>query len=121
MPRKVVKKETKKEREIKERDEWKPIQKMTMPHKIGGSNVLMAKFKPNKIFGFDEVVSFAKKMRTQLMPDGVVQTMQISIELSKGKHYSSKMKNIDEEIDIQDYRDMYDDQGGILGFSILLT
>jgi hypothetical protein len=31
------------------------------------------------------------------------------------------MKNIDEEIDIQDYRDMYDDQGGLLGFSILLT
>ena len=119
MPRKVVKKE--KEREIKVRDEWKPIKKMQMPHKIGGRQVLMAVFKPDKTFEFDGVKEFADKMRRQLIPDGVVQTMQISIELSKGRHYSSKMTNIDEVIDIQDYRDLYDDPGDIVGFTILLS
>lgn len=119
MPRKVMKKE--KEREIKVRDQWKPIKKMQMPHKIGGRQVLMAVFKPDKTFEFDGIKNFADKMRRQLIPDGVVQTMQISLELSKGRHYSSKMTNIDEEIDIQDYRDLYDDPGNIVGFTILLS
>lgn len=117
MPRKVLKKE----KEVKIHDEWKPIKKMQMPHKIGGRQVLMAVFKPTKTFEFDSVKGFADKMRRQLIPDGAVQTMQISIELSKGRHYSSKMTNIEDDIFIQDYKDMYDDPGGIVGFTIFLS
>ena len=102
------------------RDEWKPTNKLQLKHKIQGRNVFVAKFKPIKKYSYDDVVKFVKGMRKNLM-GGEIKTIQIGFELSNKQFYSGRMTNIDDEIDMQDYRNLYDGDYELLGFSIYLT
>ena len=52
---------------------------------------------------------------------GEVKTIQIGFELSNNQHYSGRMTNIDEDLDIQDYRNLYDGAYTLSGFSIYLS
>ena len=102
------------------RDMWTPTQKLQLKHKINGRSVFVAKFKPLKTFNFNEVVEFAKGMRKNLA-GGEVKTIQIGFELSNNQHYSGRMTNIDEDLDISDYRNLYDGAYTLNGFSIYLS
>jgi hypothetical protein len=120
-PKKVVKNPEKKTQNTKvKRDEWTPTNKMQLKHKIQGRSVFVAKFKPLKTFEFDEVVNFVKGMRKNLM-GGDVKTIQIGFELSNNQFYSGKMTNIDDDLDVNDYRNLYDGEYQLLGFSIYLS
>ena len=120
-PKKVVKNpETKTQNTKVRRDEWTPTNKMQLKHKIQGRSVFVAKFKPLKTFEFDEVVNFVKGMRKNLM-GGDVKTIQIGFELSNNQFYSGKMTNIDDDLDVNDYRNLYDGEYQLLGFSIYLS
>jgi len=120
-PKKVVKNpETKTQNSKVRRDEWTPTNKMQLKHKIQGRSVFVAKFKPLKTFEFDEVVNFVKGMRKNLM-GGDVKTIQIGFELSNNQFYSGKMTNIDDDLDVNDYRNLYDGEYQLLGFSIYLS
>ena len=99
------------------RDMWTPTQKLQLKHKINGRSVFVAKFKPLKTFNFNEVVEFAKGMRKNLA-GGEVKTV---FELSNNQHYSGRMTNIDEDLDISDYRNLYDGAYELTGFSIYLS
>ena len=115
----VKKPETTQNTKVK-RDAWTPTQKLQLKHKINGRSVFVAKFKPLKTFNFNEVVEFAKGMRKNLA-GGEVKTIQIGFELSNNQHYSGRMTNIDEDLDIQDYRNLYDGAYTLSGFSIYLS
>ena len=119
--KKVVKNpETKTQNTKVRRDEWTPTNKMQLKHKIQGRSVFVAKFKPLKTFEFDEVVNFVKGMRKNLM-GGDVKTIQIGFELSNNQFYSGKMTNINDDLDVNDYRNLYDGDYQLLGFSIYLS
>ena len=119
--KKIVKNPEKKNENTKvKRDMWQPTQKLQLKHKINGRSVFVAKFKPLKTFNFNEVVEFAKGMRKNLA-GGDVKTIQIGFELSNNQHYSGRMTNIDEDLDIQDYRNLYDGAYTLSGFSIYLS
>ena len=119
--KKIVKNPEKKNENTKvKRDMWTPTQKLQLKHKINGRSVFVAKFKPLKTFNFNEVVEFAKGMRKNLA-GGEVKTIQIGFELSNNQHYSGRMTNIDEDLDIQDYRNLYDGAYTLSGFSIYLS
>ena len=119
--KKIVKNPEKKNENTKvKRDMWQPTQKLQLKHKINGRSVFVAKFKPLKTFNFNEVVEFAKGMRKNLA-GGEVKTIQIGFELSNNQHYSGRMTNIDEDLDIQDYRNLYDGAYTLSGFSIYLS
>lgn len=102
------------------RDEWKPQSKMQLKHKINGRDVFVAKFKAVKKYDFDEVVKFVKKMRKNLKGK-TTKTIQIGFELSNNQYYSSKMTDINDKLDIDDYRNLYDNNFNLLGFSIFLS
>ena len=119
--KKIVKNPEKKNENTKvKRDMWTPTQKLQLKHKINGRSVFVAKFKPLKTFNFNEVVEFAKGMRKNLA-GGDVKTIQIGFELSNNQHYSGRMTNIDEDLDIRDYRNLYDGAYELTGFSIYLS
>ena len=119
--KKIVKNPEKKNENTKvKRDMWQPTQKLQLKHKINGRSVFVAKFKPLKTFNFNEVVEFAKGMRKNLA-GGEVKTIQIGFELSNNQHYSGRMTNIDEDLDISDYRNLYDGAYELTGFSIYLS
>ena len=119
--KKIVKNPEKKNENTKvKRDMWTPTQKLQLKHKINGRSVFVAKFKPLKTFNFNEVVEFAKGMRKNLA-GGDVKTIQIGFELSNNQHYSGRMTNIDEDLDISDYRNLYDGAYELTGFSIYLS
>ena len=117
--KKVVKNPEKQNTKVK-RDEWTPTNKMQLKHKIQGRSVFVAKFKPLKTFEFDEVINFVKGMRKNLM-GGDVKTIQVGFELSNNQFYSGKMTNIDDDLDVNDYRNLYDGDYQLLGFSIYLS
>ena len=50
-----------------------------------------------------------------------VKTIQVGFELSNNQHYSGRMTNIDDDIDVQDFRNLYDGDYALLGFSIYLS
>ncbi len=103
------------------RDAWSPGSKMQLKHKINGRSVFVAKFKQLKTYNFDEVVDFVKCMRKNLAGSDV-KTIQIGFELSNNQHYSGKMiANIDEDIDVQDFRNLYNGDYALLGCSICLS
>lgn len=102
------------------RNEWKPVSKMQLKHKINGRDVFVAKFKSRKTYDFDEVVKFVKKMRKNLK-GGISKTIQIGFELSNNQFYSSKMTDINDKLDIDDYRNLYDNDYNLLGFSIFIS
>jgi len=93
---------------------------MQLKHKINGRSVFVAKFKPLKTFNYNEVVDFVKGMRKNLA-GGEVKTIQIGFELSNNQFYSGKMTNIDEDLDVSDYRNLYDGDYELTGFSIYLS
>jgi hypothetical protein len=52
---------------------------------------------------------------------GDVKTIQVGFELSNNQFYSGKMTNIDDNLDVNDYRNLYDGEYELLGFSIYLS
>ena len=119
--KKIVRNPEKKNENSKvRRDAWSPVSKMQLKHKINGRSVFVAKFKPLKTYNYDEVVDFVKGMRKNLAGSDV-KTIQIGFELSNNQHYSGRMTNIDDDIDVQDFRNLYDGDYALLGFSIYLS
>lgn len=129
MNNKIIKKQ--KEQEVKQLqdahvNQWRPVRKLQMGHKINGRDVLMVNFKPTKEYAYTEVVDFVKKMQNQLIKEGNINTIQVGFELSSkahlnAKHVSSKMTDIDVDIEIQDPRNLYDGNYKISGFTIYLS
>lgn len=106
-------------RKIK-RNEWRPVSKLHLKHKIQGRNVFVAKFKAIQRYEYKDVSYFVEKMHNNLK-NTVVKTIQISFELNNNQFYSSKVTNIDEELILQDFRNLYLGNNILLGFSIFLT
>jgi hypothetical protein len=52
---------------------------------------------------------------------GDVKTIQIGFELSNHQFYSGKMTDITDELDVSDYRNLYDSNYDLMGFSIYLS
>ena len=102
------------------RNEWKPVSKMQLKHKINNRNVFVAKFKSRKTYDFDEVVKFVKKMRKNLK-GGISKAIQIGFELSNNQFYSSKMTDINDKLEIGDFRNLYVGHHNLIGFSIFLS
>ena len=129
MNNKIIKKQ--KEQEVKQLqdahvNQWRPVRKLQMAHKINGRDVLMVNFKPTKEYAYGEVVDFVKKMQNQLKQEGNVNTIQVGFELSSkahlnAKHVSSKMTDIDVDIEIQDPKNLYEGSYKISGFTIYLS
>ena len=115
-----VEKEAKSQNTKVKRDAWTPVSKLQLKHKINGRSVFVAKFKPLKTFDFNEVVEFAKGMRKNLA-GGDVKTIQIGFELSNHQFYSGKMTDITDELDVSDYRNLYDGNYDLMSFSIYLS
>ena len=129
MNNKIIKKQ--KEQEVKQLqdahvNQWRPVRKLQMGHKINGRDVLMVQFKPVKEYAYSEVVDFVNKMQKQLIKEGNINTIQVGFELSSkahlnAKHVSSKTTDIDIDIEIRDPRNMYEGNYKISGFTIYLS
>ena len=75
-----------------------------------------------KYFDFDDIKKFAEKTRLKLAQSQTVQTMQITYQYSDQSTRGNRMLSIDEELDLEDYRNRYGgDDSDIIGFTILLS
>ena len=104
------------------RDEWVPVSRQQLKHKIRGRSVYSAKFQAKKTYDLDDIRKFAKKTQQKLAQSNTVENIQITYHYSTGKHRGNVMKSIDEELDLVDYRNEYDETeyGEITGFTSLL-
>ena len=102
--------------------EWIPVSRQQLGHRIKGRSVYAAKFKAKKYFDFDDIKKFAEKTRLKLAQSQTVQTMQITYQYSDQSTRGNRMLSIDEELDLEDYRNRYGgDDSDIIGFTILLS
>ena len=102
--------------------EWIPVSRQQLSHRIKGRSVYAAKFKAKKYFDLDDIKKFAEKTRLKLAQSQTVQTMQITYQYSDQSTRGNRMLSIDEELDLEDYRNRYGgDDSDITGFTILLS
>lgn len=112
--KKVVKK-------FHERKEFQPVRKILLPHTINKRQVFLTQFKHTK-YEFNDIKQFASKLKDELKKSGQVHSMQVSFGFNSGKHYSGKWSLIDEDLDIRDFRNLYnDDDAVITSFSIFIS
>lgn len=105
------------------RDEWVPVSRQQLKHKIRGRSVYAAKFLAKKNFDLDDIRKFAEKTQQKLARSQTVENIQITYHYANNKHRGNIMKPIDEDLDLVDYRNEYDETeyGEITGFTILLS
>ena len=123
MPRKKTAKKTvaKKKLKFHERKEFQPVRKILLPHTINKRQVFLTQFKHNK-YEFNEINEFASKLKDELKKSGQIHSMQVSFGFDSGKHYSGKWSMIDDELDIRDFRNLYDDDDAVItSFSIFIS
>ena len=56
-----AKEKSKTERKTRARDEYEPVRKAQLQHKIKGRNVFFAQFKANKIYQYDTIKTFVQE------------------------------------------------------------
>ena len=105
------------------RNEWVPVSRQQLKHKIRGRSVYAAKFQAKKHYDLDDIRKFARKTQQKLSQSQAVENIQITYHYSTGKHRGNVMTPIDDDLDLVDYRNEYDEAeyGEITGFTILLS
>ena len=117
-----TKKSKKTERKTRSRDEYEPIFKSQLKHKIQGRNVFLAKFRANKMYSFDKIKSFVQDMQEKLRESHEVHTIQLAYELDTHEYYCSKMTDINDELQFSDPLNAYSaEDSNIVGFTLYLS
>ena len=122
MPTKKANTPTQTDRKTRRRDEYEPIFKTQLKHRIKGRNVFLAKFRANKHYSFDKIKSFVQDMQDKLRESDEVHTIQLGIELDSREHYCTKMSDINDEIGFSDPLNAYSaEDSNIIGFTLYLS
>ena len=117
-----AKENSKTERKTRARDEYEPVRKAQLQHKIKGRNVFFAQFKANKIYQYDKIKTFVQEMQAKFRESNEVKTIQLRVELKTQEQYSTKVFDINDEILYQDPTNLYTaEDNDITGFTILIS
>ena len=110
------------EKKTRTRDEYEPVRKAQLQHKIKGRNVFFAQFKANKIYQYDKIKTFVQEMQAKFRESNEVKTIQLRVELKTQEQYSTKVFDINDEILYQDPTNLYTaEDNDITGFTILIS
>ena len=122
-PKKLTppKKQPKKKLKFNERKEYQIHRKIMLPHTINKRSVFMTQFKGQR-YELDEIKEFVRKLKGAFQNSGQVKNIQIGFGFDSGKHYSNRWTDIENDLDIRDFRGLYsDDDSTITSFTIFIS
>ena len=122
-PKKLTppKKQPKKKLKFNERKEYQIHRKIMLPHTINKRSVFMTQFKGQR-YELDEIKEFVTKLKGAFQNSGQVKNIQIGFGFDSGKHYSNRWTDIENDLDIRDFRGLYsDDDSTITSFTIFIS
>ena len=122
-PKKLTppKKQPKEKLKFNERKEYQIHRKIMLPHTINKGSVFMTQIKGQR-YELDEIKEFVTKLKGAFQNSGQVKNIQIGFGFDSGKHYSNRWTDIENDLDIRDFRGLYsDDDSTITSFTIFIS